>query len=591
MLTNLCRISGFVVLATVAVSVHAKTPADPNKVLHVAFEAPDDGFDMVKTSNYYSGSVSQVFFERLLAYDYLARPAVLRPETAAAMPEIKENGKVYVFKIKPGILFSPDPIFKGKPRELVAEDYIYTFKRFFDPANRSPSASFIDTKILGADVATAQAQKSGKFNYDAPIEGLKALDKYTLQITLKQPDYNFQYILAYTAFGAVAREVVEGYGNDIGRHPVGTGPYMLSKYVPRSKIEVVANPNYRGFVWDFKSTGTAWDDQLVKDMRGKQMPQVGKIQISIIEEEQSRWLAFQSKQLDFDKLTQNAVEKVLDGEKLKPEFSQQGVGLYRAKEAEVTYTILNQRDPIIGGQSLDKIALRRAIALSFNEAEEIKLLRRGQAVPAEMIIPDGVSGHDPKYRSSVGYDPVLANKLLDRYGYKRGVDGYRTLPNGKPLTLKKTTESSSSSVIQSEIWKRSLDAVGLRVEFVVSNFADNLKAATQCKLMMWAGAWHADFPEGENFAQLLYGPNAGQGNHSCYKSAKYDALYTEAMNLPPEKRGPYYQNMSRQIEADTPWVLHDTRIRNWLVRPWVKGLKIHPILNTSWQYVDVTPKK
>lgn len=591
MLTNLSRIAVCVALATVTVSLSAQTPADPNKILHVSFEAPDDGFDMVKTSNYYSGSVSQVFFERLLTYDYLARPVSLRPETAQAMPEIKENGKVYIFKIKPGILFAPDAIFKGKPRELVAEDYVYSFKRYFDPANRSPSASFIDGKILGADIAIALAKKSGKFDYDVPIEGLKALDKYTLQITLKQPDYNFSYILAYTAFGAMAREVVEGYGSAIGRHPVGTGPYMLSKYVPRSKIELVANPNYRGFVWNFKSTGTAWDNQLVKDMTGKKMPQVGKVQISIIEEEQSRWLAFQSKQLDFDKLTQNAVEKVLDGEKLKAEFSQQGIGLYRAKEVEVTYTILNQRDPIIGGQSLDKIALRRAIALSFNEAEEIKLLRRGQAVAAEMFVPDGVSGHDPQYRSSIGYDPVLANKLLDKFGYKKGADGYRTLPNGKPLILKKTTESSTSSVIQSEVWKRSLDAVGLRVEFVVSNFADNLKAATQCKLMMWGGAWHADFPEGENFAQLLYGPNAGQGNHSCYRSPAFDALYREAIALPPDQRIPYYQKMSRQMEADGAWVLHDTRIRNWLVRPWVKGLKIHPIINTSWQYLDVVPQK
>src|SRR5690606_15411473 len=117
----------------------------------------------------------------------------------------------------------------------------------------------------------------------AAIAGLKAIDPYTLQITLTRPDYNFQYILAYVTFGAISKEVVEFYGNKIAQHPVGTGPYQLSKYVPRSKIELVANPNYRGFVWNFKSTGTAWDNQLVKEMNGKKMPQIGKVSVSIIE--------------------------------------------------------------------------------------------------------------------------------------------------------------------------------------------------------------------------------------------------------------------------------------------------------------------
>jgi ABC-type oligopeptide transport system, periplasmic component len=228
------------------------------------------------------------------------------------MPKIEQEGKVYTFKIKRGIHFSDDPAFKGKKRELVAQDYIYAIQRILDPANRSPTYSFIDGKILGGDAVVADAKKSGKFNYNAAIAGLKAIDPYTLQITLTRPDYNFQYILAYVTFGAISKEVVEFYGNKIAQHPVGTGPYQLSKYVPRSKIELVANPNYRGFVWNFKSTGTAWDNQLVKEMNGKKMPQIGKVSVSIIEEEQSRWLAFKTGQLNFDKLTSNAVPQALD---------------------------------------------------------------------------------------------------------------------------------------------------------------------------------------------------------------------------------------------------------------------------------------
>ncbi|USA55489.1 ABC transporter substrate-binding protein [Acinetobacter sp. C32I] len=567
---------------------YAKTPAQADKVLRVAFEAPDDGFDMVKTFNFYSGNVADVIFERLLQYDYLANPVKLVPSTAESLPVIEKNGQVYIFKIKPGIYFTDDPAFKGKRRELVAEDYVYSIKRILDPKNHASAFSFIDNKIVGANALVDQAKKTGTFNYDAKIDGVKALDKYTIQFTLTQPDYNFPYILAYSTFGATAREVVEYYKDRLAMHPVGTGPYMLSKYVPRSKIELVANPDYRGFVWNFKSTGTAWDNQLVKEMSGKQMPQIGKVNISIIEEEQSRWLAFQSKQLDFDKVTSSAIPKVLDqNNQLKAEMQKQGIRLYANKEAEITYSMLNMRDPVVGGNSLDKIALRRAIAMSFNVNEYIRILRKGQAVKAEMLVPAGINGHNPNYRSSIGYNPVLANKLLNHFGYKKGPDGYRNLPNGKPLTLKINTESGTASVMYSELWKKNLDVIGIRADFKVSNFADNLKAATQCQYMMWSGAWHADYPEGENFTQLLYGPNVGRGNQSCYQSAAYDNLYKQAMQQAPEKRMPFYEKMSRQIEADGTWILQDTRIRNWLIQPEVQGFKAHPIMNTNWQYLDI----
>jgi ABC-type transport system substrate-binding protein len=257
-------------------------PADPNKVIHIAFPGADDGFDMVRTANYYSAEVASSIQEPLLTYDYLARPAKLVPDTVEALPVVSDGGKVYVFHIKKGIYFAPDPVFKGVKRELTAQDYAYTFKRFLDPSNHSPSASFLDGKIVGMELAIAKAKQLGKFDYDAPIRGLETPDRYTLKITLKEPDYNFLYLMAYSGFGAVAREIVEHYGAQIGQHPVGTGPYMLQTYVPRSKIILIANPNYRSFIWNFKPMDDAWNKQLVRDMQGKQMPQIGRIEISII---------------------------------------------------------------------------------------------------------------------------------------------------------------------------------------------------------------------------------------------------------------------------------------------------------------------
>jgi ABC-type transport system substrate-binding protein len=572
----------------VAAPAWGASPADPDKVVRMAFEAPDDGFDPILTTNLYSHWIGEAIFEPLLGYDYLARPAKLVPKTAEAMPEVSDGGKTYVIRLKKGIYFAPDPAFKGKRRELTVHDYIYSYKRIVDPANRSPVINFLEGKIVGLDAEVEKARASGRFDYDAPVAGLQALDSHTLRIRLNAPDYNFLYVIAYSGLAAVAREVIEAYPDSTRQHPVGTGPYMLSQYTPRSRIVLTANPEYRGFTWDFESSGDPWDEQLIKEMRGKKMPQIGRVEVSIIEEEQSRWLAFQDRQLDVDKLPQLAAPMVLDGDQLKPEFAQQDIRLYRVMDPGITYHFFNFRNPVVGGYSDEKIALRRAIAMAYNNRDEIAQLRMGQAVKAEMMIPQGVQGHDPDYRSSIAYDPALANKLLDHFGYKRGADGYRTLPDGSPLTLDIRKGASAADKISAEIWKRGLDQIGIRVEFSISNFADNLKAATQCQLMMWGAGWHADFPEGENFMQLLYGPNAGQGNHACYQSAAYDALYDRARaTVPGPERNALYAQMNRQMEADTAWVLHTTRMRSWLVRPWVQGFKKHPILQSDWQYMDI----
>ena len=437
---NFVRRCGFGMLLVAGPAV-AVSPADPAKVLRVAFEASDDGFDMVRTANYYSGFVAETIYETLLTYDYLASPAKLAPKTAEALPDVTDGGKTYTFHIKKGIFFTDDAAFKGKKHELTAQDYAYSFRRLLDPENRSPSAGFLEGKIVGMNDVVAAAKKSGHFNYDAPVAGLQVPDRYTLQVHLNAPDYNFSYVVAYGALAASAREVIEAYGQQSGQHPVGTGAYLLQTYVPRSKIIVVANPDYRGTVWDFQPSSDPMDQQIVREMKGKKMPQIGRVEISIIEEEQSRWLAFQGKQTDLDWIPQVAGRTALDGDKLKPELAAQKIKLQRFIEPSLSYTFFNLQDPIVGGYTVDKVALRRAIAMSYNVSDEVSIVRQGQAVHAEMMIPPGVIGYDPSYRSSIGYDPALANKLLDHFGYRRGADGYRTMPDGKPLVLVITRES------------------------------------------------------------------------------------------------------------------------------------------------------
>jgi ABC-type transport system substrate-binding protein len=588
----IAAVAAAVTLLTGAPSV-AAAAADPAKVLRLAFPTAETGFDPVRVSDLYSNTINEAVFERLLTYDYLARPAKLVPMVAEAMPEVSDGGRTYVFRLRKGVLFTPDPAFRGKRRELVAEDFVYAFKRFMDPKLRSPWQFMLDGKIEGLDALAAAAQKSGRFDYDAKVPGLQAVDAHTLRIRLTKVDHNFLYVAAHVPFGALAREVVEAYGDDLPAHPVGTGPYFLKEWKRGSKMVLEANPDYRGFTWDFAPADPAWDDALVAAMRGKRMPRIGRLEVSVIEEEQSRWLAFNQKELDYLALPATFRPQVFDAEnRLKPEWREQGVALFRAVDPDITYTYFNFRDPVVGGFALDKIALRRAIIMAYNLDDEIRVIRRHQAVRAEMPIPAGVVGHDPGYRSINRYDPALANKLLDHFRYARGKDGYRTLPDGKPLTLRLATGTSSLEREFNELWKKSMDAIGVRIEFDIGKFADHVKAAKACKLMMWGAAWIADYPDGENFMQLLYGPNTGQNNNGCYESKAFDRFYERAAAMPnsPE-RDFLYLEMTRQMEVDGAWSLHISRERNQLVRPWVKGYKKHPILHAEFVYMDLEPRR
>jgi ABC-type transport system substrate-binding protein len=587
---------GRIAAGLVALSFLAAPPAfgaDPAKVLRVSFPTAETGFDPVHVSDIYSNTINEAIFDRLLTYDYLARPAKLVPMAAETMPEVRDDGRVYVFRIRKGIYFTPDPAFKGVKRELVAEDFVYSYKRFIDPKNRSPYAFMIEGKIEGLDALGEEAKKSGRFDYDAKVPGMRAVDRYTLEFRLVATDYNFPYVVAHVPYGAVAREVIEAYGDDAPAHPVGTGPYMLRQWLRGAKIVLEANPGYRGFTWDFAAADPAWDDALIKAMSGKKMPQIGRVEVSVIEEEQSRWLAFNQKELDLLALPATFRPQVFDPDnKLKREWVEQGVSIFKAIDPSVTYTFFNFRNPIVGGFEKEKIALRRAIIMGYNRPEEISVVRRHQAIAAQMPIPPGVVGHDPNYRTINPYDPVLANKLLDYFKYRRGKDGYRTLPDGKPLVLVQASGTTAVEREFNELWKKSMDAIGLRMEFTIGKFADLIKAAKTCQLMMWGSAWAADYPDGDNFMQLLYGPNTGQSNNGCYESKAFDAFYVKSTQIPSsEERNFLFLEMTRQIEVDGAWVLGVSPERNQLIRPWVLGYKKHPILNAEWQYMDLEPRR
>jgi oligopeptide transport system substrate-binding protein len=582
-----------VLAASMGIAVSALAPepaagADPDKVLHLEFYVAETGFDPAKVQDYYSFVVNEGIFDSLLTYDYLARPSKLVPRAAEALPTVSDQARTYVFKIKKGIYFAPDPAFKGRRHELTAEDFVYTIKRFKDPVNHAPYESFIDG-IVGLEQLKKEAEKTGKFDYDRKVEGLQALDRYTLQIKLKETDYTFAYIMAMPNFGAVAREVVEAYGEDSNAHPVGSGPYRLKEWVRSNKIVLEANPEFRGFTWHFVAGSDPRDKAIVAAMEGKKMPQIGRVEISVIEEQQAAWLAFQNGELDILHLREQFAPIAIPGDKVNPQLAAAGVTLNRITDPDLNYTYFNTTDPDFGGFAKEKIALRRAIFMSFDNAEYLRVIRKGQAMEAQYPIPPGVVGYDPTYRTSIPYDPELANKLLDYFGYKRGLDGYRTWPDGRPLVWRYSSTPSSRDREIDELWQKSIERIGIRFQVDKNKFPEELKQERACQMLSRTASWIADYPDGDDFMQLLYGPNSHQNNNACFQLQEWDRIYERTKVMPPDspERSLLYRQLWRMAEVHGVWKLHDTRYRNMLVQPQVIGYKKHPILLAEYMYYDL----
>ena len=461
---------------------------DPSKVLKVAFLIAETGFDPQASSDLYSAYVNRVIFDPLFRYDYLARPHVIVPNTAADLPEVSKDGKTWTIKVKPGTYFTDDPAFKGQRRELVAADYLYAWKRTLDPRMRSPQLELFDGKIVGMDAVLAKARETGKLDYDAPVEGMQLVDRYTLRLKLNYSYFDLLTDLSQTGSAAVAREVVEAYGDASGwimANPVGTGPYRLKEWRRGQRIVLEASPTFREV--RYPDSADPADRALVAKMKGRKLPLIGRIEIAVIEEANPRLQAFERGELDYIEVPVDLVANVLErDDKLKERFTRAGVTLQRGVIPAITYTWFNMEDPVVGGYTNEKIALRRAIGMGYNVEEEIRVIRQRQGEWATQVVPPGVSGHDPKFVGNTRYDPAAARALLDKFGYvDRDNDGWRELPDGKPLVLKKGTHPSALERQYDELWKRSMTAIGIRIEFVTQKWPDLLKMARGGQLQMW----------------------------------------------------------------------------------------------------------
>ncbi|MFO0465307.1 MAG: ABC transporter substrate-binding protein [Burkholderiales bacterium] len=568
---------------------------DKTKVLRYAFEIAETSMDPQKVSDLYSTIVNNAIFDTPLRYDYLARPLKAVPNTLVAMPEVTDNHKTFTMRVKPGIYFADHPVFGGKKRELTAEDYVYSIKRLFDPALTAPLLGEVEGKIVGSTEFMTRVRKANKMDYDTPMEGLRALDRYTWQIKLNETQPDFFYMLTDCRVScAVAREVVEKYGNDIGSHPVGTGAYKLVSWKRSSRMVFEYNPNFREAYFEGEpSPDDKAGQEILALMKGKRLPQVHRVEVSIIEERQPRYLAFLNNEFDMLWLfPEDFANMSFPNRTLAPNLKKMGIQMQQVAALDLTYIYFNMEDKTVGGYKPENVALRRAISLGYKTEDEINIIRKGQAIPAHTPYAPGVQGWTPDFRTSANeYDPAKAKALLDLYGYKDvDGDGYREMPDGSPLVLRNNSTPSDRDKQFDELWKRSMDAIGIRIEVTKGKWPDFLKASDAGKLMMWHLGGSASTPTAETWLQSLYGPNSGfKGNRARFQLEAYDDLFAKSELLPdgPE-RTKLYQEMARLVVAYAPWKINTHRILTDLYYPYLVGFR-RPAVQTQswWRFVDI----
>ena len=568
-------------------------PAGP-KVLRLALASRENNLDPAQISDVVSAALVSSLFDAPLTYDHLARPAKLKPNTATSLPEVSDNYTRFVFRIRPGIFFPDHPAFKGQKRELVAADYVYSIKRYYDPATRSPTLfHYENAGLIGLSERRKKAIDEKKpFDYDTPVEGLRVLDRYSFEIRTSRPAPRLPFVLASPAIaGALAREVVEQDPTTIGERPVGTGPFKVGAWTRGARLVLERNQYQEWRRYEAEpNAGDAAGEALAARFRGRNLPMLDRVEITIVEEAQPRWLSFLNRQIDMVALPNEFVNLAAPNGKVAPNLAKDGIQLHQEVGVSTFYTYFGMENPILGGYTPDKVALRRAIALAHDAQREIRLLRRGQGVVPQTILPPGIPGYDPAMRTEMSQHSLpRAKALLELYGYtdKNG-DGWRDMPDGSPLLIKHRTETSQVNRELQQLWQKTLTSLNIRGEYTQAQWQENIKASRAGQLMMWSTGWVAALPDASYFTDVMYGPNKGQSNHARFNHPEVNALHEQQRAMPdgPE-RFALVQRALKLGVAYMPMKATSHPVNSWLTHAGVVGYVPHPFIRDYWRYMDM----
>ncbi|MFM2484391.1 ABC transporter substrate-binding protein [Celerinatantimonas yamalensis] len=564
--------------------------ANTPKVLKILGDSAPRTLDPVQSGTMYANEIVTAVYDTLYQYKYLKTPFQLEPDLATGMPTVSKDGLTYTIKIKKGVHFINDPAFAdGKGREVTAQDFVYSLERNFDPKNRSQGSWLWAGKIVGLD----QWGKDGA-DYSKPIAGLKALDRYTIQIKLIKPYPQLMYTLAMGFSAVVPKEAVKKYGREFAIHPVGSGPFEMVS-TNTTKTVLVRNPNYRHEVFNLKQEG--YDPKIegkagLAELEGKTLPIVDRVEVNWIQESSAAWNSFtKGNEVVNASLQNDQIDQVLASKSpvtLKPAYAKKYN--YRVTtEAGLVYNLFNFDNDYFGHSKNPKTdaqnkALRCAIIKSFNWPQRISrfYLGLGHAYPG-FIVP-GTDGFDPKMdKSSVTQDIAGAKKLLKEYGWNKHSLPVLTYPAMASVKDRQFYEQFRGNLIKIGYPKNKIKLK------TYATFGDFNRDVKNSKTMLVPMGWGLDYPDAQNTLQLFYGPNRSPGANSAnYNNPKYNALYEKAADMQPSpERTAIYKQLNNILVNDCVGIGSFSRTHIYL---WHKNVIMWPqtdFLGNYFKYVDV----
>jgi ABC-type transport system substrate-binding protein len=541
------------------------------------------GFDPITSGDVPTAAAIYKIYEGLLEYEYLARPYKVRPLLAESLPEVSPDGLTYTFKIKRGVRFHDNPCFPGgKGRELTAEDFVYSWKRLADVRNKSTGYWVFEGRIVGLDEFHKKSIDQ-RVSYDEPVEGIQALDRYTLQVKVKEPYPQLLWILTMDYTFALPREAAEYYGDELLNNPVGTGPFLVKSWRRSYRIEFVRNPNYHGDT--YPSEGEPGDREAgLLDDAGKSLPILDSVVQYVISDDSTEWLMFLSGRLAASGIGRSNFDAVITGQKeLTAELKARGVRLEKSPMMDTTYIGFNMEDPVVGPNK----KLRQALCCAIDIGKYCKFYN-DRLMPAKGPIPPKVAGHDDAGPFPYPFDLERAKRLLAEAGYPDGRDP----KTGKRLVLTMDTGSAADPEVRqaNELIASFFEAVGVELKVSPNNWPEYLKKLERRQVQLYQLIWRIDYPDAGNFLMLFYSKNASPGpNHTNYNNPAFDRLYDKirTMQDSPERTA-IYRQMATMVVEDAPWIFMTHPLSYGLYQPWLKNFKSHdfPYPNVKFYKVD-----
>ncbi|MBT6325060.1 MAG: hypothetical protein HOJ35_03765 [Bdellovibrionales bacterium] len=456
-------------------------------------------------------------YESLMETHPYDPPFKILPNLAEEHPLISEDGLTYTFKIKKKIFYHNSPCFKSK-RELIAEDFVTTFKRISDPRLVSPHFNYWSKIIVGLDNWHQKNLKLNKTNYSTPLIGVYAKSKYELVIKIKNYDYYFTNLLTSPTTSPIPIEAVNYYDNNFSDVMIGTGPFRLTKYVRKSKLEFSKNTNFRSKY--FPSTSAPQHKKIINNYKGKKVPFLDKINVTITNESQTAWLNFLKGKADYLEVPKDNYSENFTNNSLSPSMKMKGMTSGASSSKSNTYYFgFNLSHPILKNR-----LVRHAIAYAFDHQKFNQLFFNNSAELASSLLPPLIPGNTPALKGKhIQYDIKKAKQLLVQAGFPNG----EGIPPLKIMVKNKTVSRQVGQFLALQVEK-----IGINLNVEAVTWATLLQNAQKGNYHIFYLAWFVGIPTANEFFELLYGPNHPKSyNRVGFKNKEFDSLFNKVKKI------------------------------------------------------------